>query len=94
MFPKLEDLIDNTAVTDFIEMENQYRDVMGLKVADVMTRGVLSVRPEFPLLKAISVMVRNRFRRIPVAAEGKLCGIISIGDVHKALFKQNMGLTC
>jgi len=42
------------------------------------------------VLKAASIMFRNRIRRIPVARNGKLLGIISIGDVHKAMFRENL----
>jgi CBS domain-containing protein len=35
-------------------------------------------------------MVRNRFRRIPVADAGQLVGMISLGDVHKAVFQVNV----
>jgi CBS domain-containing protein len=35
-------------------------------------------------------MFRNRIRRIPVQQDGRLVGIISIGDVHKAIFRQNL----
>ena len=90
MFPRLEDLMDQTAVTDFEEMERQYGDVMNLKVKDVMITGVISVSPEMPLLKATSVMVRHKFRRIPVAKDGILLGMISIGDIHKAIFQSNL----
>ena len=90
MFPRIEEMMESSALTDFEQMEGQYSSVMDLKVKDVMTNGVISVTPEMPILKAISVMVRHKFRRIPVARDDILLGIISIGDVHKALFKQNM----
>jgi len=93
LFPKLEDLMDNSAITDFQEMEGHYGALMNLKVEDVMTPGVISVRTDTPLLKAVSTMVRHKFRRIPVADNGKCLGIISIGDAHKALFKDNLKLS-
>jgi predicted transcriptional regulator len=34
--------------------------------------------------------VRNRFRRIPVAHSGILVGMLSLGDVHKAIFHLNV----
>jgi CBS domain-containing protein len=43
-----------------------------------------------PLLKAASVMVRHKFRRIPVDKDGILLGMISIGDIHKAIFQSNL----
>jgi CBS domain-containing protein len=45
-----------------------------------------------PVLKAASIMFRNRIRRIPVSQGGRLLGIISIGDVHKAMFRKNLTL--
>ncbi len=91
LFPSLEDLMENSGIRDFEQMERQYGATLGLTVADVMHRGIVSVTPETPLLRATSVMVRHKFRRIPVAdAEGRLVGIVSIGDIHKALFKHSM----
>jgi CBS domain-containing protein len=91
LFPSLDDLMESSGLRDFEQMEQQYGATLGLTVADVMHRGAVSVTPETPLLRATSVMVRHKFRRIPVAdAEGKLAGIVSIGDIHKALFKHSL----
>jgi CBS domain-containing protein len=35
-------------------------------------------------------MARHNFRRIPVATGDKLEGMVSLGDVHKALFHANV----
>jgi CBS domain-containing protein len=91
LFPSLEDLMENSGVRDFEQMEQQYDATLGLTVTDVMHRGAVSVTPDTPLLRATSVMVRHKFRRIPVADEdGRLVGIVSIGDIHKALFKHSL----
>ncbi|MBF0448895.1 MAG: CBS domain-containing protein, partial [Magnetococcales bacterium] len=35
----------------------------------------------------------HKFRRIPVVEAGnKLVGIVSLGDIHKAIFKRELGL--
>jgi CBS domain-containing protein len=88
LFPTLEDSMNLQLHVDFEGMEGNYRNVMGLKVADLMTTKAVAVAPDMPILKATSIMVKNRFRRIPVAEDGKLVGMLSLGDVHKALFKQ------
>jgi CBS domain-containing protein len=31
-------------------------------------------------------MVKHNFRRIPVAEAGRLVGMLTLGDVHKAIF--------
>jgi CBS domain-containing protein len=55
-----------------------------------MTRNPIAVPPEMHILRAATIMVRNRFRRIPVADNGRLVGMLSLGDVHKAIFHANV----
>ena len=84
-FPTLGDFADGMHA-NYDEMESQYKDVVTLRVADVMATRVLSVSPEMPAMQAAATMVRNNFRRIPVATGDRLEGMVSLGDVHKALF--------
>lgn len=90
MFPKFEDLVTSAGLVDFEELEHEYQDVVNLKVRDVMSQKIISVQPQMPVLKAASIMFRHHIRRAPVQEDGKLVGIISIGDVHKAIFKENL----
>ena len=92
MFPKLQDFIANPSTPDFERLEREHRDVVSLRVADLMTAIVYTAEPDMPVLKAASIMFRNRIRRIPVSQGGRLLGIISIGDVHKAMFRKNLTL--
>jgi CBS domain-containing protein len=84
-FPSLADFADGMHA-NYDEMESQYKDVMAMRVSDVMTTRVISVSPEIPAMQAAATMVRHKFRRIPVAHGDKLEGMVSLGDVHKALF--------
>jgi len=92
VFPKLDDIMrDGLIGMDFDAMEDDYKTVLsGISVKDVMTRSVISVSPDMPILKAASIMVRNLFRRIPVLDDSKLVGILSLGDIHKALFRKSV----
>lgn len=90
LFPTLGDFADGMVGMDFTEMEAQYKNVMHLKTADIMATRVISVRPDMPALQAAATMVRNNFRRIPVASGDTLLGMLSLGDVHKALFHANV----
>ena len=92
MFPKLQDFIAHPSTPDFEALEREYRDVVNLRVADLMTSLVYTAEPDMPVLKAASIMFRNRIRRIPVSKDRRLLGIISIGDVHKAMFRKNLTL--
>jgi CBS domain-containing protein len=58
------------------------RDPAATKVAEVMTRKVLVVRPERPLEEMETIMRQERVRHVPVVGEKGLVGLISIGDVN------------
>jgi CBS domain-containing protein len=90
MFPTLEDFKDMMAAPDYDGMMHQYKDVVNLRVSDVMTPNVITVSPDMHIMKAATVMVRHKFRRIPVADGGKLVGMLSLGDIHKAIFQANI----
>jgi CBS domain-containing protein len=58
-------------------------NVLDLSVADCMTRGGPVCTPEASVQDAMSEMTRRRQRHLPVVKDGKLCGLISLGDVVK-----------
>jgi CBS domain-containing protein len=91
MFPNLREFMEGERLPDFQALETAYKDVVNLGVADLMRRRVITVEPDIPVLKAASIMFLHQFRRIPVAEGQRLVGIISIGDVHKAIFQETFG---
>ncbi len=90
MFPKLEDLMDSMSTVDYDEQVNQYSNVVSLTVKDVMSPVVISIKPNMHILQAASMMVGRKFRRIPVAVDNKLVGMVSMGDVHKAIYQSTL----
>ena len=50
-------------------------------VRDVMTAQVISVRPDLDASMAASLMGREQIRRLPVVENGRLCGMVSLGDL-------------
>jgi len=90
MFPKLEDLMAGMSAVDYDEQMNQYSDVVSITVRDVMTPVVISVKPDMHILQAASMMVGRKFRRIPVADGDQLLGMVSMGDVHKAIYQSTL----
>lgn len=88
LFPSVEDTMQNMASIDFDRMAGEYGNLLGLSVSDLMTSACMTVPPDMHLLQAAIIMAGRRFRRIPVAQDGKLVGMLSLGDVHKALFHQ------
>lgn len=53
-------------------------------VRNWMTRDVLTITPETTLPEAHRIMTENRIRRLPVIEEGRLIGIVTLGDVREA----------
>ena len=90
LFPSLEDAMQGMAMIDFNEKSKEYSSLMGRKVSELMTTNLKTVSPDMPILKAAVIMANNRFRRIPVTDGKKLAGMLSLGDVHKAIFHQSI----
>ena len=87
LYPNYGDYIhDNVHSRDFQEMEEGYPEVMKKPVGDIMTKNPLTVAPHDPILQAASYMGLKHFRRIPVEENGKLVGMISMGDVNRGPF--------
>lgn len=56
-------------------------------VSEIMTAKVVCVRPEQTAEECMSVMTTKRVRHLPVLSEKKVIGVISIGDVVKAMIQ-------
>jgi CBS domain-containing protein len=54
-----------------------------MAVQDVASHTIITVAPSDTLKRAMSLMTNHRVRHLPVFADGKLIGIVSIGDVVK-----------
>lgn len=61
---------------------------LSLKVSDLMTAKVQTIGTDMTAQNALEIMSNGRFRHLPVVEDGKLAGLISIGDVVSARLKQ------
>ncbi len=57
--------------------------LLEMKVSEIMTLSVKTCGLNASVQEIMVEMTRSRFRHMPVISDGKLCGIISIGDVVK-----------
>ena len=64
-------------------LSRQGANLLDLSVAECMTRGSPVCTPETTVQEAMGEMTRRRQRHLPVVKDGKLCGLISLGDVVK-----------
>jgi len=58
-------------------------EVLGWPVSRVMTSPAITVDPATSALAALGIMTRRRIRHLPVIQNGRLAGIVSIGDLVK-----------
>ena len=57
------------------------RQPASTQVRQVMTEQVTAVRPDMEMGAAAHLMGRLQIRRLPVVENGKLCGMVSLGDL-------------
>ena len=58
------------------------------EVQEIMTSEVLCISPDQSVTKCMALMTDKRIRHIPVLDDGRLVGVISIGDVVKAIIAE------
>ena len=57
-------------------------------IEEVMTRNLITVHPNQTVKECMVLMTDNHIRHLPVMDEGKLVGMISIGDVVKDMIEE------
>ncbi len=63
-------------------------EVLATPLSAVMTRAVVTCGESETVNEVMTRMTRGRFRHLPVIEDGRLAGIISIGDVVRARIEQ------
>lgn len=58
-------------------------DLLAMKVSDLMTRSVVTCTRDSSISDLMTLMTQRRIRHLPVVENGKLVGVISIGDIVK-----------
>ena len=87
-------VVDGSEVRGIITERDYLRDIV-LKgrtsrttaVQEIMTRQVVCVEPTDSIEDCMAVMTERRIRHLPVMQEGRMIGLVSIGDVVKQLSK-------
>lgn len=72
---------------------HEYAKAHGLKAHDVMSRYVISVRDDAELRDVADILDKQRIKRVPVVHEGRLVGIITRGDLVRALSQVQISKT-
>lgn len=58
-------------------------DLLDMRVAEIMTSPVFTCEPDHRTDELMDLMTERRIRHLPVEIDGRLSGLVSIGDVVK-----------
>ncbi len=59
-------------------------DTLSMSVAELMTADVMTCQTSTTIAELMELMTEKRIRHVPVETNGKLTGLVSIGDVVQA----------
>ncbi|MCG7874884.1 MAG: CBS domain-containing protein [Candidatus Thiodiazotropha taylori] len=92
LLPGYTQFLDDPAqALDFQAMESSYGGVLQKSVGELMSPSVISIEIDAPVMKAAAQMDLHGFRRIPVVDQDRrLAGIISLSDIHQAIFVREL----
>ena len=88
-------VLEGDKLLGIISERDFLRKVVGYKqnpakihVKEVMTKNPLTVPPSMTVQEAMKIITEKRFRHLPVVENGKLVGMISIGDLTRWMMIQ------
>lgn len=70
-----------------LNLHKDHENYVTLRVSDVMTKDLICGLATDGLDYIMKVMTHNRIRHLPVVADNKIIGIISIGDVLHSMLE-------
>lgn len=91
-FPSLKEYTEDFVhVRDFELMEDHISETLNLPVKNFMSKNPLTIGPQAPILRAASLMITKRVRKLPVIDNKKrLIGIISQGDIFRTIVRKKI----
>jgi CBS domain-containing protein len=60
-------------------------------VWEIMTQTVTTIKPETTIEECMELMTDKHIRHLPVLVDGKVVGVVSIGDIVKAIISKQAG---
>ncbi len=87
MVAEVESIVGIITERDILKAINSQKlSLNDLSVRDFMSRNLVTGNPTDDVSNVMGIMTSHRVRHLPIFDEGRLVGMISIGDVVKAQF--------
>jgi CBS domain-containing protein len=85
-FPHYIQFLDSIIYLQSIhKFEERYKKAFGARVADVMSTDVETIGPGASVYDAATLMADHKVNRLPVIENGRLVGIVTRGDIVRAI---------
>ena len=73
---------------DIVRQLAKSKSIDDLIASDIMTKDVVTVTPSVSSADLMKIMMKNKFRHLPITSKRKLVGVVSIGDVVKRMLEK------
>ncbi|MGH8373495.1 MAG: CBS domain-containing protein [Gammaproteobacteria bacterium] len=74
---------------DILRRYAEFGDKLGsMPVSRIMSHNVTTTGPDARIQEILEIMTNKRFRHMPVLEAGKLVGVVSMGDMVKAMLEE------
>jgi CBS domain-containing protein len=80
------------AFTGDATLATEYAKSHARRVADVMTRNVITAAPDTPLRDIATLLEKNSIKRVPIVKDGQLVGLVSRANLLQAVASERRGL--
>lgn len=78
---------ENYAQTE--QLEDKAGEIRKHKIIDYMSKGVITVESDVPIISAGAIMLARQIHRLPVVENNQLVGLVTREDVFEAVLKHN-----
>lgn len=96
LYPNYEDMMEDLFTSyDFDSMEERIHELNVKKARDIMCKRVVFTREDTQIMRALSRMIARRLNQLPVLSRKNdmVVGMVTKGDIFRALFKKHLRLT-
>jgi CBS domain-containing protein len=72
---------------DYEEREHKIDEIRTHRVENFMTRELVTIHPEAPVMRAGAIMLARGVNRLPVVEDGKLIGMITRNKIYRKILR-------
>jgi len=90
LFPSYQDYYKHPEdYTDFEKRENKAHEVRHYLAEKLMSKNLITIRPDTSILTAGAIMLAHHVHLLPVVEDTKLVGIVSREQIYHRIFEKN-----